>query len=134
MKFLEIEITRAMFTAVNQIKNGAGNLGRSVRVITSVDVAKKRHIGSTGGGFERGDRDSENGVRPQAAFVGSPVKVKHKLINPLLIGNIVTKQSWTKDGIYIPDGFEHSLAIEAGGIIVAELNIFGFAGTGAGRD
>jgi len=87
-------------------------------------VAVQRDALGNGAGLAHSHRDAEDSVGAQLALVVGAVEFEHKLINFLLLGNILTNERRRNDVINIGNSLKDTLAQEAAFIVVSQLKCF----------
>jgi len=84
-EFLKVDGGVRMGSSIDDVHHGDGqNLG-----VRSTQVFEKGKVELNGGGFCHGQGDAQDGVGPQAGFIGRAVQVDHDFVNGRLQGGIV---------------------------------------------
>ena len=73
-----------MFAAIDDIHHRNRQTARR----GAADIAKQRLTGIFGSGLGHGQRHAQNGIGPQARFVGGAVHVDHHFVDGDLFGGI----------------------------------------------
>jgi len=127
-ELLQVDVVVRVHAAVEDIHHRhRQDLG-----IAAADVLVEGQAEGFGRSLGRGQRDRQGGVGAQFGLVGRAVQFDQDLVDESLLGGVLADHFVGDDIVDILHRLEHTLAFIAGGIAVAQLDRFMFAGGCAG--
>ena len=88
----------------------------------AAEVLIQRQLAGVRGCLARGQRDAQDGVGAQLAFVLRAIEADHHLVEFPLADGIEADDLGADLGVHVLDGLEHALAQVAALVAVAQLN------------
>ncbi len=101
--------------------------------VHAAQVAVKRQLQGSRRGLRHRQADAQNGVRTQFGLVGRAIQFQHPLVDGLLLCGVPADEFLGQDGVDVFHRPQHTLAVVAALVAVAQFQRLVHAGRSAGR-
>ncbi len=105
-ELLHVHVVVRVGAAVDDVHHGSGQPARR----RAAQVSVQRQPAVVGGGVGQGERDAQNGIGPQVAFVGRAVEFDQHVIDFGLVESVETDHGIGQLLVDVGDGRGHALA------------------------